>query len=49
MNIFIQTLPADPARQVKSITLPDERRIHLFAVSSRTTPSARIRTDAVRR
>ena len=47
VNIFIQTLPADPQRPVKSITLPNERRIHLFAVSLRTYAQCTIEgTDA---
>ena len=33
VNIFIQTLTIDGEREVESITLPDEDRIHLFAVS----------------
>jgi cytochrome c len=35
VNIFLQTLPVDPARQLRSITLPNERRIHLFSVALR--------------
>ncbi|HWM12771.1 MAG TPA: PKD domain-containing protein, partial [Solirubrobacteraceae bacterium] len=35
VNIWVQTLTIDGEREVESITLPEEDRIHLFAVSLR--------------
>jgi PKD repeat protein len=46
VNIFLQTLPLDPDRQVKSVTLPDERRIHLFGVSLKVPPTCTLQGTA---
>jgi len=39
VNIFDVTVPLDPERELRSIALPDERRIHLFAVTLKVPPT----------
>lgn len=39
VNIFLRTLPLDPDRELKSIKLPNEARVHLFAVSLKVVPT----------
>ncbi|HEX6657904.1 MAG TPA: family 16 glycoside hydrolase, partial [Ilumatobacter sp.] len=46
VNIFVQTLPLDPDRAVRSITLPNERRIHLFSVALKVPPTCTVQGTA---
>ena len=39
VNIFLRTLPLDPDRELRSITLPNENRVHLFAVTLKVVPT----------
>ena len=39
VNIFLRTLPLDPDRELRSIGLPNENRVHLFGVTLKVVPT----------
>jgi cytochrome c len=39
VNIFLRTLPLDPDRELREIRLPNENRVHVFAMTLKVVPT----------